>query len=194
MSPARGQLLRWQMSSAEERLRWDAGCQGAQRGWGLAPIPVHPSMPAGSPVPAGGCAGGNGLISHFLRIVHLNNNKKAIGLKCVGIMRRSGDVSMCKRLIKIETQDTSTDANYLGWQIKESNFPSERLITCLVEGEGWQAAAVGQAGREHAGPHLAAGQVLAPVSPWAGIAVPEASPCIRGVPPSQLGDRWRDRA
>lgn len=52
-SPARGQPLRLQMSSAEERLRWDAGCRGAQRGGGLAPIPARPSTPAGSLVPAG---------------------------------------------------------------------------------------------------------------------------------------------
>lgn len=108
------------MSSAKERLRWDAGCWGARWGGGLVPIPACPAPGAvpgqhASEEPgANRRHGGNGLISHFLCIVPLNNNKKAIGLKRAGIMRRSGDVSMCKRMIKIETQDTSTDANYLG--------------------------------------------------------------------------------
>lgn len=41
---------------------------------------------------------------HFPRLVHPNsNNRKARGLKRAGITRRSGDVSMCKQLIKIES-------------------------------------------------------------------------------------------
>jgi len=201
VSPAWEQLLRSHVSSAEERLRRDAGCRGARRGGGLVPARCVPlperclaGTPAGSPVPADGRRG-NGLISHFLCIVHLNNNKKAIGLKRAGITRRSGDVSMCKQLIKIETQDTSTDANYLGWQIKESNFPSERFIPCLAEGadcrsEGWQGAAVGQpGGTRWPPPHSRPG-----AGPCVPVLRPRLSLHIQGVPPAQLGDRWRARA
>lgn len=170
-------------------------------GWHLSPcVPLQElclaSMSAGKPVPAGGRGGGNGLISYFLCIVHLNNNKKAIGLKCAGIMRRSGDVSMCKRLIKIETQDTSTDANYLGWQIKESNFPSERFIRCLAAGAGGrrrEAAAEGRPGGHTRWPPPRS-RVLVPCPHRQGWLCQRPSLCIRGVPPSQLRDSWRDRA
>lgn len=50
------------------------------------------------------------------------------------------------------------------------------------------------AGRAHAGPHLAAGWVLVPVCPWAGIAACEADLGIWEVPPSQLRDCWKGRA
>lgn len=108
-----------------------------------APGSPDPKHPAAGAVPgwhasrepaASTLARGSGLVSHFPCIMHLNNNKKAIGLKFAGITRRSGDVSMCKRLIKIETRATSTDANYLGWQIKGSSFPAEGFITCLAKG------------------------------------------------------------
>lgn len=76
--------------------------------------------------------GGNGLVCHFLCVVHLNNDRKATGLKGAGIMRRV-EMSMCKRLIKIETEDTPTDANYFGWQEKKRKQFSIRKI-CNVPG------------------------------------------------------------
>lgn len=107
-----------------------------------SPKPQHPAVGAvpgwhASREPAASTlARGSGLVSHFPCIAHLNNNKKAIGLKFAGITRRSGDVSMCKRLIKIESRATSTDANYLGWQIKGSSLPAEGFTTCLAKGAG----------------------------------------------------------
>lgn len=155
----------------------DAGEPNGAGAW--HPSPHVPARQRGARCQQAGAGGGNGLISHFLCIVHLNNNKKAIGLNRAGIMRRSGDVSMCKRLIKIETQDTSTDANYLGWQIKESNFPSE-LITCLVEGADRRRRGLAGSGTSREGTRWPLPR--SPPSPWAGTAVPEAVPMHTGAP------------
>lgn len=137
-----------------------AGCWAG--GWHLSlRVPLQElclCLPtAGSQVPAGGHRGERPRLSFPLRL-HLNNDGKATGLRGAGIMRRA-EMSMCKGLIKTETEDTPTDANYLAWQggkkKKKSNFPSGRFVTCLAEGaelrgEGWGsssgAAAVGQPG------------------------------------------------
>lgn len=160
---------------------WDAG-QGA----GTCPCGSHcRSCAYASPQRGARCqqvgAGGNGLICHFLCVVHLNNDEKATGLKGAGIMRRV-EMSVCKWLIKIETQDTPTDANYLGWQKKRKQFSIRKI--CNVPGRRGRVQRRGLAGgaarRAHNGPHLITSWILAPASLLAGIAVPKVVPCIGG--------------
>lgn len=154
-APAEGSC-RAQRCSAEDRLSRRGRAMGRS-----APGSPKPEHPAAGAVPgwhasrepaASTLARGSGLVSHFPCITHLNNNKKAIGLKFAGITRRSGAVSMCKRLIKIETRATSTDANYLGWQIKGSSLPAEGFITGLAKGAGRKGRG-GTGGSQPQDPH-----------------------------------------
>lgn len=185
--PAWGQLLRPRTPPAEEGLRWDVGGCGARGGRaGARPqasrcrSSARLALPAGSPVPAGG-HGGNGLITHFLCILHLNNNAKAKYLKRAG-QGGGEELPAGTRLIKIEPRHSSRCQ--LPWMAekRESKLPSEGFTPCLAqarsaEGKGWKVT-VGAAGGAQVGPHLAAcphGQELL---------CPRLSPCIHGGPSS----------
>lgn len=144
-----------------------AGCWAG--GWHLSlRVPLQElclCLPtAGSQVPAGGHRGERPRLSFPLRL-HLNNDGKATGLRGAGIMRRA-EMSMCKGLIKTETEDTPTDANYLAWQgekkKKKAIFHQEDLSRAWQKVQSSEvkagAAAVGQPG----------GHTTAPTSSPAG--------------------------